>query len=56
VLPSLRAQGSEFQRRHAERIDQDPDLALAYGIVLAELRRAMDQRSTGLAAAVLTRS
>jgi hypothetical protein len=42
-LVSLRPEGSEFQRRYAERIDQDPDLALAYGIVLAELRQAMDQ-------------
>lgn len=55
-LLSLRPEGSEFQRRYAERIDQDPDVAVAYGIAVAELRRAMDQRSTGRAAAVLTRS
>ena len=42
ALLSLRPEGSEFQRRYAERIDQDPDLAVAHGIVLAELRRAMD--------------
>jgi hypothetical protein len=43
TLLSLQAQGSEFQRRYAERIDTDPDLAVAHGIVMAELRRAMDQ-------------
>ena len=43
ALLSLRPEGSEFQRRYAERIDQDPDLAVAHGIMLAELRRAMDQ-------------
>ena len=41
-LLSLRPEGSEFQRRYAERIDTDPDLAVAHGIVMAELRRAMD--------------
>lgn len=39
-LLSLRPEGSAFQRRYAERIDRDPDLAVAHGIVMAELRRA----------------
>ena len=43
ALLSLRPEGSEFQRRYAERIDQDADLAVAHGVVRAELRRAMDQ-------------
>lgn len=43
TLLSVRPEGSEFQRRYAERIDRDPDLAVAHGIVLAEFRRAMDQ-------------
>src|SRR3712207_542912 len=29
ALLSLRAEGSPFQRRYAERIDRDPDLAVA---------------------------
>jgi len=39
ALLSLHPEGSDFQRRYAERIDQDPDLAVAHGIVMAELRR-----------------
>jgi hypothetical protein len=37
-LLSLRPEGSELQRRYAERIDRDPDLAFAHGIALVELR------------------
>ena len=37
-LLSLRREGSEFQRQYAERIDRDPELAVAHGIALAELR------------------
>jgi hypothetical protein len=44
ALLSLRGDGSEFQRRYAERIDRDPDLAFAHGVVLAELRRATASR------------
>ena len=48
-LLSLRPEGSEFQRRYAERIDRDPDLAVAHGIVLAELR-SRDGSGRGVAA------
>ncbi len=41
-LVSLRPESSEFQRKYAERIDQDPDLAVAHGVVQAELRRALN--------------
>lgn len=44
ALLSLRPEGSEFQRRYAERIDTDPDLAVAHGIAMAELRRSMVHR------------
>jgi hypothetical protein len=37
ALLSPRPAGSEFHRRYAERIDQDPDLAIAHGMVMAEM-------------------
>lgn len=43
ALLSLGAEGSEFQRRYAERIDRDPDVAVAHGIVMTELRCSVDQ-------------
>ena len=43
ALLSLRPEGSEFQRRYAQRIDQDPDIAVAHGILRCELRRALHQ-------------
>ena len=43
ALLSLRPEGSDFQRRYAERIALDPNLAVAHGMVLARLRCAMDQ-------------
>lgn len=42
ALLSLDREGSEFHRRYSERVDQDPDLAAAHGIVLVELRRALE--------------
>ena len=44
ALLALTPEGSDFQRRYAERIDRNPDLAVAHGIALAELRRAMASR------------
>ena len=38
ALLSLRPEGSEFQRRYAERVDLDPDLAVAHGALEARLR------------------
>ncbi|HVL37530.1 MAG TPA: hypothetical protein VM489_17815 [Burkholderiales bacterium] len=40
ALLSPRPEGTEFQRRYAERIDRNPDLAVAHGSVRAALRRA----------------
>ena len=40
ALLSPRPEGTEFQWRYAERIDRNPDLAVAHGSVRAALRRA----------------
>ncbi len=49
ALLSLNPEGTEFQRRYAERVDQDPDLAVAHAIVLGEFR-SPDRSRRGVAA------
>jgi hypothetical protein len=39
-LLSLHPDRSDFHRRHAQRVDQDPDVAAAHGIAVTELRQA----------------
>jgi hypothetical protein len=48
ALLSLPPEGSEFRPRYAERIDRDPDLAVAHGNVLTKLR--CDVSGPGVAA------
>jgi hypothetical protein len=37
-LLTLAAERSEFHRRYAERVDQDPDLAVAHAIAVTRIR------------------
>jgi hypothetical protein len=38
-LLSLQPERSEFHRRYRQAVDDDPDVAVAHGIVLTQLRR-----------------
>jgi hypothetical protein len=45
-LLSLQPERSVFHRRYAQRVDEDPDVAVAHGVAVTELR-AVDPRFTG---------
>jgi hypothetical protein len=45
ALLSLDPEGSEFQRRYAQRVDQEPDVAVAHGIARAELGRTLNPKA-----------
>jgi hypothetical protein len=37
-LLTLAPERSEFHRRYAERVDQDPDVAVAHGVAITQMR------------------